>query len=145
MRVPALLRERLPHARIGFFLHIPFPAHEVFRILPGRRELLQGLLGADLVGFHTSAYLRYFAVAVTQILGHRIDVDRIGVGNREVKLGVFPMGVDAAHYASLGEAPATLAQADEFRGDGGSGCSPRSTGSTTPRASRGGSSRTSSS
>ena len=60
MLLPALLRQRLPAAKIGYFLHVPFPSPEVFRILPWRRELLQGLLGADLVGFHTSAYLRHF-------------------------------------------------------------------------------------
>jgi trehalose 6-phosphate synthase/phosphatase len=119
IRVPLLLRQRLPEARIGFFLHIPFPAHEVFRTLPGRRKLLQGLLGADLIGFHTSAYLRYFAVAVTQLLGYRVDVDRVAVEGRDLKLGVFPMGIDAAHYAALGEAPESLAKADEFKGDGG--------------------------
>ena len=118
MRVPALLRQRLPTARIGFFLHIPFPTNEVFRVLPGRRKLLRGLLGADLVGFHTSAYLRYFAIAVTQLLGHRVDVDRVVIEGREVKLGVFPMGVDAGYYATLGEEPESLVKAREFRGDG---------------------------
>jgi trehalose 6-phosphate synthase/phosphatase len=56
MLLPALLRERFPHARIGFFLHIPFPSSEVFRILPWRHEILHGVLGADLVGVHTFAY-----------------------------------------------------------------------------------------
>ena len=64
MLVPALIRERVPDARIGFFLHIPFPAPEVFRTLPWRQRLLEGLLGADLVGFHTGAYVRQFANAL---------------------------------------------------------------------------------
>src|SRR3954469_7329431 len=59
--LPELLRRRLPDARIGFFLHIPFPSEELFRTLPERERLLGGLLGADLVGFHTPAYLRHFA------------------------------------------------------------------------------------
>ena len=59
--LPGLLRERLPGARIGFFLHIPFPSEELFRTLPSRDRLLAGMLGADLVGFHTPAYLRHFA------------------------------------------------------------------------------------
>src|SRR5262249_38184839 len=58
--VPALIRERLPAARIGFFLHIPFPSSELFRMLPQRRVLLEGMLGADLIGFHTATYLRHF-------------------------------------------------------------------------------------
>ncbi len=64
MLVPALLRERLPDARIGFFLHVPFPSSEVFRILPWRQQILHGLLGADLVGFHTFSYLRHFLGAL---------------------------------------------------------------------------------
>jgi trehalose 6-phosphate synthase/phosphatase len=118
MRVPAMVRRRVPGARIGFFLHIPFPAHEVFRVLPGRRELLKGMLGADLIGFHTSAYLRYFAVAVTQLLGHRVDVDRVTMDAREIRLGVFPMGVDASHFAALGAAPESADQRREFAGNG---------------------------
>ncbi len=69
MLVPAMLRRRLPRARIGFFLHIPFPSSEVFRTLPRRRAILEGLLGADLVGFHTASYLRHFASSVLRILG----------------------------------------------------------------------------
>ncbi|HEY0137858.1 MAG TPA: trehalose-6-phosphate synthase, partial [Nannocystis sp.] len=68
--LPQLLRERLPEAKIGFFLHIPFPASEVFRMLPWRAEVLRGMLGADLVGFHTPSYARNFASAVMRILGH---------------------------------------------------------------------------
>jgi len=105
MRVPALLRKRIPEARIGFFLHIPFPASDVFRTLPARAELLEGLLASDLVGFHTSAYLRHFASSVLWILGAPVDVDSVRWKGREVKLGVFPMGVDAAGFAAkaLGE------------------------------------------
>ena len=75
--LPALLRERLPGARIGFFLHIPFPSEELFRTLPTRDRLLQGMLGADLVGFHTPAYLRHFATSLTDILGLTVDIDRV--------------------------------------------------------------------
>ena len=69
MLLPGLLRERLPRARIGFFLHIPFPSSEVFRILPWRREVLNGLLGADLVGFHTFAYMRHFVTSLLHVNG----------------------------------------------------------------------------
>ncbi len=105
MRVPALVREQLPDARIGFFLHIPFPSSETFRILPQREPILEGLLGADLVGFHTAAYVRHFSSSVLRTTGAWTDVDRILWRGREVRLGVFPMGVDAAHWTELGGDP----------------------------------------
>ena len=58
MLVPGMLRAHLPDADIGFFLHVPFPAADVFRVLPWRHEILQGMLGATLIGFHTGAYMR---------------------------------------------------------------------------------------
>ncbi|HXH25044.1 MAG TPA: trehalose-6-phosphate synthase, partial [Vicinamibacterales bacterium] len=84
MLVPALLRERIPAARIGFFLHIPFPAYEVFRMLPWRRELLEGLLGADLVGFHMAAYVRYFSRALRHVLGLDPGLDGVVVNGRQI-------------------------------------------------------------
>lgn len=99
MRVPALLRARAQNARIGFFLHIPFPAVEIFSALPGRERVLEGLLGADLVGFHTAGYMRNFAAAVERLLGLPVHGERVTYGGREVRLGVFPMGADVARYA----------------------------------------------
>jgi trehalose 6-phosphate synthase/phosphatase len=114
--LPDLLRKRLPDARIGFFLHIPFPSEELFRTLPERDRLLRGLLGADLVGFHTPAYLRHFAASVTQ-LGLTVEIDRVQLTDREVRLGVFPMGIDAAAFSALAEDPAVQAEAKALRGD----------------------------
>lgn len=101
MLVPGMLRDRLPQARIGFFLHTPFPSSEVFRLLPWRQEILRGLLGADLVGFHTRAYVRHFANSLVQIEGLEADVDRVPVDDREVHLGAFPMGIDVAAFETL--------------------------------------------
>ena len=115
--LPDLLRQRLPDARIGFFLHIPFPSEELFRTLPERDRLLRGLLGADLVGFHTPAYLRHFAASLTQ-LGLTVEIDRVQLTDREVRLGVFPMGIDAASFSALAEDPAVQAEASALRGDG---------------------------
>ncbi len=117
--VPALLRERLPDARIGFFLHIPFPSSEVFRILPWRRELLRGMLGADLVGFHTFSYMRHFLASLLHIDGVESDIDRVRIDERDVKLGVFPMGIDAARFAALAEDPDVRAEAAALRFDAG--------------------------
>jgi trehalose 6-phosphate synthase/phosphatase len=119
MLVPALLRRRLPDARIGFFLHIPFPASEVFRVLPWRREILQGLLGADLIGFHTFGYMRHFLTSLLHVEGVEPDVDRVRIGAREVKVGVFPMGVDAAGFAAKAEDPQVLARVESIRSEAG--------------------------
>jgi trehalose 6-phosphate synthase/phosphatase len=75
--LPKLLRENLPSAKIGFFLHIPFPSFEVFRMIPAswRKEILEGLLGADLSGFHTYDYTKYFLGCVTRLLGFEITLE----------------------------------------------------------------------
>jgi trehalose 6-phosphate synthase/phosphatase len=119
MLLPALLRQRLPHARIGFFLHIPFPSSEVFRILPCRHEILNGLLGADLVGFHTFAYMRHFVTSLLHVDGIEADIDRVRTGDREVKVGVFPMGVDAAAFSDLAADADVLARVEAIRRDAG--------------------------
>ena len=115
MLVPQLLRSRLPAAQIGFFLHIPFPSYEVFRTLPWRRTLLEGLLGADLVAMHTFSYVRYFAHAVHQILGFEPHVDRIPVGKREVRVGAFPLGIDAGRFEDLARHPSVDEQLSAIR------------------------------
>jgi len=96
MLLPDLLRKKLPKVRIGFFLHIPFPQLEIFRLLPAkwRREILEGLLGADLIGFHTHDYMEYFLRCVQRILGYKHKIGHLAVGDRTVKVGAFPMGVD---------------------------------------------------
>jgi trehalose 6-phosphate synthase/phosphatase len=91
--VPRLVRERLPDATIGFFLHVPFPASEIFRILPERENLLQGLLGADLIGFQTHGHLHDFRRAVLEILRLGTGMDRIEVDGRSVALAALPVGI----------------------------------------------------
>ena len=109
--VPQLVRERIPNARIGFFLHIPFPSSEVFRALPHREVLLEGMLAADLVGFHTAGYMRHFVSSAQHVLGASVELDRIRYGDRIVHLGVFPMGIDAQAFASTASDPAVLMKA----------------------------------
>ena len=101
MLLPQLLRERHPTAKIGFFLHIPFPTSEIFRILPWREPILEGLLGADLIGFHTDSYLRHFSSSLTRILGLDIDFNRAFISGREIKLGAYPMGINARFFDDL--------------------------------------------
>ncbi|HTM04540.1 MAG TPA: bifunctional alpha,alpha-trehalose-phosphate synthase (UDP-forming)/trehalose-phosphatase [Vicinamibacterales bacterium] len=119
MLLPGLLRQRLPDARIGFFLHIPFPSSEVFRVLPWRREILHGLLGADLIGFHTFSYMRHFLTSLLHVEGVEADVDRVRVGGREVRVGAFPMGIDAGSLAALAADPQVRARVAEIRQEAG--------------------------
>jgi trehalose 6-phosphate synthase/phosphatase len=118
MLVPAMVRERLPDARIGFFLHIPFPSSEIFRLLPHRERILEGLLGADLIGFHAAPFVRHFASAALRLLMTPTEVDRIRWRGRPVRLGVFPMGIDAAQFSALAETPEVLERAKAHRADG---------------------------
>jgi trehalose 6-phosphate synthase/phosphatase len=118
MLVPQMLRDRLPDARIGFFLHIPFPSSELFRLLPQREQVIRGLLGADLVGFHTAAYFRHFASSVLRVASAAVEVDRIRWHGREVKLGVFPMGIDAARFSSRASSDDVTSLAADHRADG---------------------------
>jgi len=96
--LPQMVRELIPEADIGFFLHIPFPSFEVFRLLPWRKELVEGLVGSDLIGFHTFDYTRHFLSTVRRLLGYDIDLNRIQTGSRLVRTEVFPMGIDYRKY-----------------------------------------------
>ncbi|HXE81371.1 MAG TPA: bifunctional alpha,alpha-trehalose-phosphate synthase (UDP-forming)/trehalose-phosphatase [Vicinamibacterales bacterium] len=117
MLVPAMLRQRIPDARIGFFLHIPFPAPEVFRILPWRAAVLEGLLGADLVGFHTGTYVRHFATTLRYVMGLQADLRRALFDGREIKLDVFPMGIDVAEFERLAASEAACHESAQVRAD----------------------------
>jgi trehalose 6-phosphate synthase/phosphatase len=94
MLLPALLRQANPHLHIAYFHHIPFPSSELFRILPFRKEILDGLMGADLIGFHIYDYVRHFLSSVSRLLGLDSHVDEIYLGDRCVKVGAYPLGVD---------------------------------------------------
>jgi len=102
MNLPGLLREVLPGATIGFFLHIPFPSFEVFRIVPNewKREILKGLLGADLIGFHTSDYMQYFLKSVQRSLGYDILGRKIHTPDRLVAADAIPVSIDFNKFYS---------------------------------------------
>ncbi|MFQ5837426.1 MAG: bifunctional alpha,alpha-trehalose-phosphate synthase (UDP-forming)/trehalose-phosphatase [Thermoplasmata archaeon] len=103
MLLPRLIRRELPDIQMGFFLHIPFPSFETFRLLPWRREILQGLLGADLVGFHTYDYVRYFHDSVRRILGAEQTMDAVILENRLIRMDAFPMGIDYNRFTGAVE------------------------------------------
>lgn len=100
MLVPKLLRERFPEISIGFFLHIPFPSYELFRLLPKqwRETILSGLLGADLIGFHTQEYTQHYLRCVLRLLGIEHNMGRITINDRVIKVDTFPMGIDFQKY-----------------------------------------------
>jgi len=92
--VPSFLREAKPNLSIGFFNHIPFPSFEIFRLIPWRKELIHGILGADLIGFHTYDDVRHFLSTVTHLSGYRSSANVISVESRTVVVESFPMGID---------------------------------------------------
>ena len=94
MLCPKIVRDLIPNSIIGFFLHIPFPSFEIFRIFPWRKELLSGILGSDLVGFHTYDYQRHFLSSVKRILLTNVKLNRVSVGSRKILVNTFPMGID---------------------------------------------------
>ena len=98
--LPAMIRKNFPKIAIGFFLHIPFPSYEIFRILPWRKELLDGVLGADQIGFHTFGYMRHFLSAVYRIAGYEHNFGKLLVDGRPINVDVFPMGIDYWKYAT---------------------------------------------
>lgn len=108
LRAPRHLRRERPDARIAFFLHVPFPPYDLFRILPWDREVLRGLLACDLVGFHVPGYAANFLDCAERLLGARVDREagKIEHGERTVTIGAFPLGIDGDRYTKwANEAP----------------------------------------
>jgi len=113
--LPEMLRESAPKASIGFFLHIPFPSYESFRLLPWRRELLEGMLGADFLGFHTYDDMRHFLSSVNRLAGLGNSNGMINVDNRKVMVDALPMGIDYDKYAESAAAKETLEREARYR------------------------------
>jgi trehalose 6-phosphate synthase len=115
--VPGMLRERRPDLRIGFFLHIPFPPTELFVQLPWREQIVRGLLGADLVGFHTPGGARNFRQLATRFGGVSAGKqrDEVTVDGRVVKLGAFPISIDSKALDEASRRPEVIERAAEIR------------------------------
>ncbi|WP_437279507.1 bifunctional alpha,alpha-trehalose-phosphate synthase (UDP-forming)/trehalose-phosphatase [Sorangium sp. So ce375] len=113
--VPAMLRRRIPDARIGFFLHIPFPAAEVFRILPWREQVLRGMLGADVVGFHTTSYRYHFVYSAARVLGLDPELETLAYEGRRVRLGAYPVSIDVDEFVRLARDEEVRAEARRIR------------------------------
>jgi trehalose 6-phosphate synthase/phosphatase len=117
MLLPRLIREKFPNISIGYFQHIPFPSFEIFRLLPWRMELLEGMLSADLIGFHTYDYQRHFMSCVRRLLGHETVFNRIRLEERIAIVDAFPKGIDYDHFnhTAKGLAQNTPGQESEIR------------------------------
>ncbi|HEX7100841.1 MAG TPA: trehalose-6-phosphate synthase [Acidimicrobiia bacterium] len=115
--VPGMLRERLPGARIGFFLHIPFPPPEIFERIPWRRQILQGLLGADYLGFQTRRAALNFADAAREFAGAQGPASSLRYDDREVRVEPVPIAIDTAHYAGTAADPAVRKLGEDMRRD----------------------------
>jgi trehalose 6-phosphate synthase/phosphatase len=115
MLLPRMIRESMPDATVGFFLHIPFCSSEVFRLLPWRRKILEGLLGADVIGFHTYDYVRHFNESVRRVVGYEPSLGYIPAGNRMVRVDAFPMGIDYKRFSSAGSSNEVKSQVKRIR------------------------------
>ena len=96
--LPSYLRQKHPDLKIGFFLHTPFPSYELFRCHPNREELLEGVLGANLIGFHTFGYLRHFRSTILRLLGLESEIDHVLQESHKTTIGVYPIGINAIKF-----------------------------------------------
>ena len=105
MLLPKKIRDKKPNTNIGYFHHIPFPSYELFRVLPEREEILEGMLGADLIGFHTHDYMRHFISAIYRVLNLNCNLDEVSLNNRIVHIDAFPMGINYEQYNNAPNLP----------------------------------------
>ncbi len=115
MLLPKLLRDALPDATIGFFQHIPFPSYEIIRMIPWRKEILEGVCGADLIGFHTYDDMRHFLSAVSRIIGLSSESGTIQAENRIINVDSFPMGIDYRKFENQAKGKKTQNLVKEYR------------------------------
>ncbi len=124
--VPSMLREQRPDLRIGFFLHIPFPPTELFMQLPWRAEIIRGLLGADLVGFHRPGGAQNYLWLARRLIGLEPSRGAVGVrtrpgvvqvGDRSVRVGAFPISIDASGLDTMARSREVIQRARQIRAD----------------------------
>lgn len=107
MLLPGMIREKRPDVSIGFFLHIPFPSYEIFRLLHNRwkERIIHGLLGSDLIGFHTHEYLQHFLDSVQRTIGLTHKFRQLNWQGRKVKANIFPLGIDYEKFHDMPDTP----------------------------------------
>ncbi|MEP0547144.1 MAG: trehalose-6-phosphate synthase [Rhodothermales bacterium] len=117
MLLPGYVREKLPDARIAHFWHIPWPAMEVFRILPWARELVRGLLGCDFIGFHVQEYVDNFRETARTLLGAELTDGGVRWEGREVRVEAHPIGIDVGYFEETARSEETARQAERLRAE----------------------------
>jgi trehalose 6-phosphate synthase/phosphatase len=112
--LPGMIREKFPDATIGFFLHIPFPSFEIFRLLhrSWKEKIIKGMMGADLIGFHTHEYVQHFLKTVRMVAGYDHQYRVIPAGNRVVKADLFPLGIDYENFSTTAQRKEVVDQKD---------------------------------
>ncbi|KAJ2162076.1 hypothetical protein GGF46_000951 [Coemansia sp. RSA 552] len=115
MLLPEMVRSSHSKASIGFFLHSPFPSSELFRSLPNREEILNGMLGSTSIDFQTYSYARHFLSSCTRVLG--LESTPTGIDNKGslVAIGVFPIGIDARYVQERRQEPMVRTKIRDFR------------------------------
>ncbi len=121
MLLPKIIRDRIRDVSIGYFHHIPFPSYELFRTLPERADILKGLLGADLIAFHTHGYMHHFIRAVYRVLNLDCDLDEIFLDGRVACTNAFPMGINYEKYHDAILRPGIRRKAEKLRKGFGNG------------------------
>ncbi len=101
--VPELLRRRGARCPIGFFLHVPFPAAETYRMLAPREDILRGMLGADFIGFHSFEYVSHFRTTCLRVLGLDSDLQTVRMPSHNVHLAALPIGIDPQELKQLAQ------------------------------------------
>lgn len=117
--LPQMLREKMPNLNIGFFQHIPFPSYEIFRILPWRYELLEGVLAADLIGFHTFDDVRHFSSAAMRITGTKHNLGQLEYKGKTTTVDTFPISIDYKQFANSVESPEVIKKANQLQTSSG--------------------------
>lgn len=117
MILPHLLRTKKPDATIGFFLHIPFPSYEIFRLMPTewKKTLLHGVMGADLIGFHTYDYVQHFLQSVKMLLGVDNHFHNLQYLDRLIRIDLFPIGIDYNKFHGAATDPEVEEQCRKIR------------------------------
>jgi trehalose 6-phosphate synthase len=113
--VPRMLRELRPDLRIGFFLHIPFPARELFLRVPWRRQIVEGMLGADVIGFQTSVTAHNFRYVAPRVSRATVSGKVLTHEGRSILVDTFPIGIDAERNTEVAKSPETARRVEEYR------------------------------
>ncbi len=119
--VPSMVRRLRNDVRIGFFLHIPFPPEDLFVHLPWRHRIVEGLLGADMIGFQTESDAQHFRAAAERLSEAYCVGESLQSGDRTITVRAHPISIDTERYASAAEMPEVVARAERFKGQLGSG------------------------